>query len=148
MHRTINGKEKEHGQSLVEMAFILPILVLVLAASVDLGRAFYAYVSMTNAAREGARFGAGYPPYKSDYTSGIQTRTQTELSSYGITVATGDIVVSCSEYSDNSTIACSSADPGDRVTVRINYPFQFLTTAILGLGSITLSNSAIMAIDS
>jgi len=138
----------QFGQSLIELALVLPILVLIVAASVDIGRAFYAYVSMTNAAREGARFGAGYPPYKTDYTSRIQARTQTELSSYGITVASGDITVTCTEYSDNSTISCSTADPGDRVVVQVNYPFELLTTAVLRLRSFTLSNSAIMAIDS
>lgn len=43
------------GQSMVEFALILPLLVLVLVGIFDIGRAFFAYIAITNAAREGAR---------------------------------------------------------------------------------------------
>jgi Flp pilus assembly protein TadG len=48
----------ERGQSLVELALVLPLLILLLSGMVDLGRAFYGYISITNGAREGARYGA------------------------------------------------------------------------------------------
>jgi len=40
---------------LVEFALILPLLVLVLVGIFDIGRAFFAYIAITNAAREGVR---------------------------------------------------------------------------------------------
>ena len=43
------------GQSLVEFALVLPVFILVLVALFDLGRAVFAYNTLTNAAREGAR---------------------------------------------------------------------------------------------
>jgi Flp pilus assembly protein TadG len=43
------------GQALVEFALILPLLVLLLVAVFDVGRFIFAYNSVTNAAREGAR---------------------------------------------------------------------------------------------
>lgn len=43
------------GQALVEFALIVPIFVLMLVAVFDLGRAVFAYNTLTNAAREGAR---------------------------------------------------------------------------------------------
>ncbi len=43
------------GQSLVEMAMVLPILALLTFGLVDFGRGYYFQVSITNAAREGAR---------------------------------------------------------------------------------------------
>lgn len=43
------------GQGLVEFALVLPIFVLVLVGLFDLGRAVFAYNTITNAAREGAR---------------------------------------------------------------------------------------------
>ena len=49
---------KKRGQSLVEMALVLPILLLLVAAIADFGRAFNSYIVITNAAREGARFAA------------------------------------------------------------------------------------------
>jgi Flp pilus assembly protein TadG len=45
------------GQSLVEMAMVLPVLTLLTFGLVDFGRAYYFQVSVTNAAREGARTG-------------------------------------------------------------------------------------------
>ncbi len=43
------------GQSLVEMAMVLPVLAFLTFGLLDFGRAYYFQVSITNAAREGAR---------------------------------------------------------------------------------------------
>ena len=43
------------GQALVEFALVIPIFLLVMIALFDLGRAVFAYNTLTNAAREGAR---------------------------------------------------------------------------------------------
>ena len=43
------------GQSMVEFALILPILVLMLIGIFDAGRAIYAYNTVSNSARAGAR---------------------------------------------------------------------------------------------
>ena len=43
------------GQSLVEMAMVLPVLAFLTFGLLDFGRAYYFQVSVTNAAREGAR---------------------------------------------------------------------------------------------
>src|SRR5882672_5962937 len=45
------------GQSLVEMAMVLPLLAFLTFGLLDFGRAYYFQVSITNAAREGARVG-------------------------------------------------------------------------------------------
>ncbi len=50
--------KRERGQSLVELAIMLPILLIILLGVVDFGRVFYAYVTITNASREGARYGS------------------------------------------------------------------------------------------
>ena len=51
MRRSWNTK----GQALVEFALILPIFVLLLLGIFDFGRAIYAYNTVLNASREGAR---------------------------------------------------------------------------------------------
>jgi len=43
------------GQSTVELAMIAPVLVMLLISTIDMGRAAYIYVTLSNAAREGAR---------------------------------------------------------------------------------------------
>lgn len=50
-------RKKSRGQSLVEFAFVLPVLVLIFASAVDFGRALTAYIAISSAAREGAAFG-------------------------------------------------------------------------------------------
>jgi len=54
--RVLRGRQK--GQSLVEMAFALPILLFVVVGIIEVGYALNAYVQTINAAREGARFGS------------------------------------------------------------------------------------------
>ena len=46
---------KDRGAVMVELALILPILVMLLIGIIDFGRAFNAQVSIQGAAREGAR---------------------------------------------------------------------------------------------
>lgn len=46
------------GQSLVEFAMVLPFFLVLLFGLVDFGRAFYTWLQVTNAAREGARAAA------------------------------------------------------------------------------------------
>jgi len=49
------------GQALVEFALVLPILVLILMGIIEFGRIFFAYLVITEMAREGARYAAvGY----------------------------------------------------------------------------------------
>ncbi len=48
----------QRGQSLVEFAFVLPIIVLVIVAFVEIGRAVFAWNTIANAARQGARVAA------------------------------------------------------------------------------------------
>jgi Flp pilus assembly protein TadG len=46
---------RSRGQSLVEFALVLPIFLVLVMAVFDLGLSVFAYNSITNAAREGAR---------------------------------------------------------------------------------------------
>ncbi len=57
----IRGRKRSRGQSVVEFALVLPILLLLLAATIDFGRLFYTYVAVDNAAKEGALYGARQP---------------------------------------------------------------------------------------
>jgi Flp pilus assembly protein TadG len=47
---------RSHGQSLVEFAVILPVVLLLVLGAVDFGRVYFAYVSVTNGARNGAQY--------------------------------------------------------------------------------------------
>jgi Flp pilus assembly protein TadG len=45
----------QKGQALVELALVMPILILILMGIVDFGRVYHGYLATTNAAREAAR---------------------------------------------------------------------------------------------
>ena len=49
------------GQSLVELALILPVMMLLFAGALDLGRAVYSQIMIENAAKEGALEAARNP---------------------------------------------------------------------------------------
>jgi len=57
------------GQSLVEFALTLPLLVLLLYGLVEFGFFLYAHVQVTNATREGARAGSLYLGSRFHYTA-------------------------------------------------------------------------------
>jgi hypothetical protein len=51
-------RKKEKAQTLVEFAFVLPLLLLLMVAIIEFGIIFYTQMAVTNAAWEGARAGA------------------------------------------------------------------------------------------
>ena len=55
------GPEHSRGQSIVELALTLPLLLLLLLGTIDIGRVFFDYIQMRDAALEGATYGARSP---------------------------------------------------------------------------------------
>jgi Flp pilus assembly protein TadG len=66
---------------LIELAIVMPILLLIVAAIMDFGFLFQRYEVVTNAAREGARLGS-LPGYS---VADVQARVQNYLNSSGLT---------------------------------------------------------------
>ena len=102
----------EKGQELMEFAIILPFLLLVAFGVLDLGRIFHAAITITNAAREGARYGTFYP----DDFPGIIAASQAEAANSGIDFSTSIIQVDCPE-------GCFSGFP---IRVTIQYDFELI----------------------
>jgi len=59
--RTRLTKRNSRGQSLVETALILPIIVLLLLLGIDLGRVFFTSIDLRNAAHEATMLGGTEP---------------------------------------------------------------------------------------
>lgn len=98
--------ERERGQSLVEMALILPFLLVLVVGIVEAGVALNRQLTVVNAAREGARFGAfGATP------SDIHTQTQLATSDmYEFDETNSVIVVINAETNDDGTGFLDGAD--------------------------------------
>ena len=103
------SRGSERGQTLVEFALILPVMLLMLFALVDFGRAFYTWLLVTNAAREGARVAA-----TQQGTTAVQTRINDALG--GLDAAELSI-----------TLTNVQGPRGEAVEVDLEYNFVFVT---------------------
>lgn len=54
----MDRQRPDRGQSMIELAIAIPVLLLVLAAVVDIGRLAYTTITLNDAARAGAAYGA------------------------------------------------------------------------------------------
>jgi len=72
MGRSTHARRRERGQELVEFALILPLLLLLMVGIFEFGYVVFAYNTLSNAVREGARLGSVQP---ADVT-GILERAQ------------------------------------------------------------------------
>ncbi len=116
---------KAAGQSLVEFALMLPVLLLLIVGSLDLGRAYFTYISVINAAREGARYGAAHPTD----TANIRSRAKNEVDSNFITLASLNVSPTC----------VASCVHGNTMVVTVSYPFRLYTAEAVGGAIITIS---------
>lgn len=119
-------KNKTRGQSVVEMALILPVVLLVIFGVIEFGRALFIYTVVSNAAREGVRAGLVAPTDLTWITQRIHARL--------VLVRPEDvsIEVKCDNGSDNPVdrFECTDAtvEPGrTRVVVIVNTPFTMIT---------------------
>ena len=79
----MSGRSQERGQSLLEFAMVLPILLLLAIGTIEFGRAYYQYNTLSKAVRQGARYMSMHA-----YTSAEQTIAQ-RMAIYGNAAGTG-----------------------------------------------------------
>jgi Flp pilus assembly protein TadG len=60
------GRDGSRGQSLLELALIAPILIILMLGVIDYGRVYFAFVSVTNGARNGAHYASQSPSAAQD----------------------------------------------------------------------------------
>lgn len=125
-HRIIKN---EKGASAVEFALILPILIILVFGIVQFGIAFNNYITITHAAREGARI-AAVDLNNPDLKNIIIERA------YPVSITPDDIVISTPE----------GTDIGDPVEVEITYNIS-ITIPLVGSWDIPLKNKAIMRLE-
>ncbi|HEX7976775.1 MAG TPA: TadE/TadG family type IV pilus assembly protein [Anaerolineales bacterium] len=150
-HR-LPGRFSQSGQELVEFAIIVPLFILFLFGIYDLGRAFYAVVVITNAAREGARYGVvhtgmGTPYSYGLYMANIVDYTRSEALNSGVNLIASPVTVTCPRDTkgdtDPSNDTCQSRQP---IRVTISYHFTFFMSNILPRASLDIVRYAEMMI--
>lgn len=83
----------ERGASAVEMALLMPILLLMVLGLVDFGRAVLAHMAIEEAAQEGAMFASYHGTDAADTSTDIVTAVVESTTSF--TIAPGDVTVEC-----------------------------------------------------
>lgn len=97
-----NGKpDHEKGQSLVELAISLILLLIILAGMVDLGRAIFTRFAMKDAAEEGVVYGTSFPTDCDQIIKRVEFNLSNRALNGGMTV------VALIEGNDGSFIDCS-----------------------------------------
>ncbi len=120
----------ERGQTMVETAMVLPILLVLVFGMIDFGRVFNAWITVTNSAREGARVGAT----RQDETA-IEAR---------IAAAMGHI----DAYDVDIVNAVGTS--GSPISVTVETTVDILTPLIgniIGGGSVTISETTTMRLE-
>jgi Flp pilus assembly protein TadG len=102
---------EERGQTMAELALVLPVLLVLLLGIAQFGVAFNNYISLTDAVRAGART-AAVSRNASDPAGACRARVLATAGSLNTT-----------ELARN--LSCDSSwDPGSDVTVHADYPFD------------------------
>jgi Flp pilus assembly protein TadG len=98
-------RSEERGAVAVEFALVLPLLVMLLLGTVTAGVAYSRNVGLTNAVREGARFGA-IAPSDGAWIASVQNRTRASQFD-----GTGAGTQVCAALLKNNNTAAPSATP-------------------------------------
>ena len=136
-------RSNDSGQSLVEIALTLPLLLITLLGMVDVGRAFMYSTAATNAAREAALYAA---KTSTDVgTIALRACNELGLSAYTTTVPSysGD-TATCDSGATVQCSPCPSA--GQDVTITVRYQFSLISgymfQRLLGRDSLTATGVA------
>jgi Flp pilus assembly protein TadG len=149
----------DRGQSLVEFALVFPIIVLLVVAFVEVGRAVFAWNTIANAARQGARVAA--VNQLADYTECDESRPiedpyDPHWSFKGCAVLTAKTLgITGSDVSvayatpPGTTIDCSpDLHIGCLAAVTVTYDFEVATPFVSWIiGPFTMSQTSEMPIE-
>ncbi|NIF56577.1 pilus assembly protein [Burkholderia sp. Ax-1724] len=132
-------KKKQKGVAAIEVALVLPILLLVVFGIIEFGLVLYDTAIITNAAREGARAGivlTNPRPSTTDITNVVTNYTSSYLISFAAQKPTPSV-----------SVTNAGGGFGTALAVKVSYTFTGLVLSALVnplTGPITLSSTATM----
>jgi hypothetical protein len=121
-------RRSEKGQSLVEFAAGVVVLVIIVSGVLDLGRAFFTFVAIENGAGEGAIFASYHPAWvtEQDAEDGGSSWPEIENITYRATHESPSGLV------DSSLMVVGVEHPptlqtGEHITVSVTYSYTVMT---------------------
>jgi Flp pilus assembly protein TadG len=147
------------GQSLAEFALVFPIMIFVLVAFVEMGRAVHAYTTITNAARQGARVAVVNQivyATECDTSRPIEDPADAHWSVIGCAVTAGatlgldtsDVSLSFASPPDTALSCSPTLRVGCLASVTVDYQFTPITPLVSSIiGPISMSSTSEMPIE-
>jgi Flp pilus assembly protein TadG len=135
--------KKHRGQAIVEIALLLPFVLLFIMGALDLGRVYLTKIVLYNAAEQGAYYLSYNPGDVSCASSvcspgtGILAAVQNEANKSGVVIPNGNVTIL-----DCTTSPCIAGNPG---TVKVNYTIKLNIFRFLG-PTLPLSSQVTMII--
>lgn len=127
-------RRRQKGQSLVETAIILPIILLLIMGIIDFGLLFNNYIVISNASREGARKAA---------LGGTDTAVIQTVQNMTASLQTHDMTISI-------TPGYSARSHGTEVRVTVTYRNRMITPLIDAFfpgGEANLKSTSVMRVE-
>jgi Flp pilus assembly protein TadG len=113
--RNRSRRECSRGQSLVEFALVVPLFLVIVMGIADFGLGLKTWISMTNSAREAARYAAVNCAAGTASDSDVQQRALDSATTLGL--ITSEVTV------ENCTAGASS----ESVVVTIEHDYELIT---------------------
>ena len=132
-HRARQPDHAQRGANLVEFAMVLFILALLLMGVIDFGRAFHTYVTITNAAREGARRASRLP----DHEDSIKAAAIAEAANSGLDLASDEALI---------TVGNLHGSSGDPISVTVEYTVTTFIGGLIGMPELHVRSDTEMVI--
>ena len=146
---TLPHRERDRGQALIEMALMLPVLVLLLVGVFDLGRAVWLSNTLATAVREGSRYGVVHGALSASPTGpGSATYTAPDVDT-AITSQVERYATGVPNITVNASWPDGNANRGSRIVVSASFPFTpILAEAFVGNAlHVTLRSSSTLVIE-
>lgn len=134
MRKLFANHNAQKGQSLTEMAISMVILLVLVAGVFDVGRAIFTYLSMRDAAQEGAAYASIEPTNCAEIinraSANLEDFTSIQVMLNGTPCASADSMDACAGHEA-------------RVTIQLNFPMTMpFIGAIIGTQNINLRATA------
>jgi len=144
MMRRLRGLRNERGAALVEFALVVPLLMMMMCATIDFGLAVYTLNNLTAAVREGGRYAATIdrPTWAAAGGATAQGLVRDRVYNYIVGMNNGLTAVQTKAL---ITVTNPDATTGI-ITVQITgYPYRPVTplSTLLGLATVSLNRRAI-----
>lgn len=127
----------DRGQALVELALILPIFLLLVFGSLEIGRVMNAWIMVTQASREGARVSAAQCSRNPACSALVDTDITNALSGLSLT-------------DSRWSMTAGPYAAGDTVTITVDHDVTLVTpliSAFFGGGLITVHGQTSMRLE-